>query len=262
MLMGRKNMANPLFDLSGRVALVTGSSQGIGLGIARGLAQSGARVVLNGRNLEKLLAAQTILRGEGLSVDMQAFDVTVKAAVTAAVDQIEREIGPIDILVNNAGIQRRAPFVEFSEETWHEIIASNIDGVFFPAQAVAARMIARQRGKIINICSVMSELGRPNIVPYTATKGAVKMMTKGMCAELGKYNIQVNGIGPGYIKTELNQALLDDEKFFNWVCTRTPAGRWADIDELAGAAIFLASDASNYVNGQILMVDGGMTAAV
>ncbi len=255
-------MTNNLFDLSGRVAVVTGSSQGIGLGIARGLAQAGAHVVLNGRDREKLQSAANTLEKEGLKVSAKAFDVTRKADVVTAIDEIENEIGPIHVLVNNAGIQRRAAFQDYPEETWHEIISANIDGVFFPAQAVSARMISRKRGKIINICSVMSELGRANIVPYTATKGAVKMMTKGMCAELAKYNIQVNGIGPGYVKTVLNQALLDDKVFYDWVCARTPAGRWAETEEIAGTAVFLASDAANYVNGQVIMVDGGMTSAV
>ena len=255
-------MHNSLFDLSGRIAVVTGSSQGIGLAIARGLGHAGAHVILNGRNMAKLDSAKDLLLKEGVNVSAKAFDVTQKAAVVSAIDEIERDIGPIRILVNNAGIQRRAPFQDFPEETWREIIAGNIDGVFFPAQAVSARMIQRKGGKIINICSVMSELGRANIVPYTATKGAVKMMTKGMCAELAKHNIQINGIGPGYVKTVLNQALLDDKAFFDWVCARTPAGRWAETDEIAGTAVFLASDAANYVNGQVIMVDGGMTSAV
>jgi gluconate 5-dehydrogenase len=251
-----------LFDLSGKVALVTGSTAGIGYGIARGLAGAGAQVILNGRRADKLADAKARLQQEGLQVLEAAFDVTDRQSVVAAVDTIEREAGPIAILVNNAGIQRRGPFESFPEETWREIMAANLDSVFFVAQAVGGRMIARKSGKIINICSVASELGRPTIVPYAATKGAVKMMTKGMCAEWAKHNVQVNGIGPGYIKTELNQALIADEKFSEWVCARTPAGRWAEIEELAGAAIFLASEAANYVNGHVLYVDGGMTAVV
>jgi gluconate 5-dehydrogenase len=251
-----------LFDLSGKVALVTGSTAGIGYGIARGLAGAGAKVILNGRRADKLADAKARLQQEGLQVLEAAFDVTDRQSVVAAVDTIEREAGPIAILVNNAGIQRRGPFESFPEETWREIMAANLDSVFFVAQAVGGRMIARKSGKIINICSVASELGRPTIVPYAATKGAVKMMTKGMCAEWAKHNVQVNGIGPGYIKTELNQALIADEKFSEWVCARTPAGRWAEIEELAGAAIFLASEAANYVNGHVLYVDGGMTAVV
>jgi gluconate 5-dehydrogenase len=251
-----------LFDLSGKVALVTGSTAGIGYGIARGLAGAGAKVILNGRRADKLAEAKVRLQQDGLQVLEAAFDVTDRQSVVAAVDKIEREAGPIAILVNNAGIQRRGPFESFPEDTWQEIMAANLDSVFFVAQAVGSRMIARKSGKIINICSVASELGRPTIIPYAATKGAVKMMTKGMCAEWAKHNVQINGIGPGYIKTELNQALLADEKFSEWVCARTPAGRWADIEELAGAAIFLASEAANYVNGHILYVDGGMTAVV
>ena len=252
----------PLFDLSGRIALVTGSSQGIGLALARGLAEAGAKVVLNGRDKAKLDAARAALAKDKLAVTHASFDVADRKAVVAAVAHIEDTVGPIDILVNNAGIQRRGAFEDFSEATWLEIFSANVHGPFNVAQAVGARMVARQRGKIINICSVTSELGRATIIPYTATKGALKMMTRGMCAEWGKHNIQINGIGPGYIKTELNKALLDDEKFTAWVCARTPAGRWAETSELAGACIFLASDASSYVNGHILYVDGGMTAAV
>ena len=255
-------VAHPLFDLSGRVALVTGSSQGIGLALARGLAQAGAHVVLNGRDAAKLDAAAALLKSEGHKASVVAFDVTDRAAVTAGVERIETRMGPIDILVNNAGIQRRGPFEDFSEDTWHEIFNTNVHAVFHVAQAVGKRMVARKRGKIINICSVTSELGRASIVPYTATKGAVKMMTKGMCAEWAKHNVQVNGIGPGYFKTELNMALIADEKFNAWVSARTPAGRWGETPELAGACVFLASDASSYVNGHIIYVDGGMTAAV
>ncbi len=257
-------MPNPFarFDLSNRVALVTGSSQGLGLAIAKGLGEAGARVILNGRDADKLEKAQREFEGQGIAAKIASFDVTERDAVVAAVAAVERDIGPIDILVNNAGIQRRAPLVDYPLETWREILKANLDSVFFVAQAVGAHMVRRQRGKIINICSVQSELGRPSIVPYTATKGAVKMMTKGMCAEWGKHNIQVNGIGPGYFKTPLNQALVDDPQFSAWLCARTPAGRWGDVEELMGAAIFLASDASNFVNGHILYVDGGMTAVV
>jgi gluconate 5-dehydrogenase len=251
-----------LFDLTGRIALVTGSSQGIGLAIARGLGEAGARIVLNGRRQAKLDAAASDLRRAELDPLTWAFDVTEQAAVVAAVERIESDIGPIDILVNNAGIQRRAPFEEFKGEVWHEILGANLHSAFYVSQAVGRRMLKRKRGKIINICSVASELGRPTIVPYAATKGGLKMMTKGLAAEWAKHNIQVNGIGPGYIKTELNIPLMEDEKFSAWVCARTPAGRWAEVDELIGAAVFLASDASNYVNGHILYVDGGMSSAV
>jgi gluconate 5-dehydrogenase len=255
-------MASNLFDLTGRVALITGSSQGIGLALARGLAEADAKVVLNGRDRGKLESAAAALKDAGLSADLAAFDVADPAASAQAIARIEADVGPIDILVNNAGIQRRAPFVEFREQDYRDISRTNIDGVFFVTQAVARGMIERKRGKIINICSVTSELGRPTIVPYTTTKGAVKMMTRGLAAELGRHNIQVNGIGPGYIETELNTALISDKAFSSWVESRTPAGRWGKVEELVGAAIFLASPASNYVNGHILYVDGGMTASV
>jgi len=248
-----------MFDLTGRLALVTGSSRGIGRAIAEGYAAAGARVLINGRDAAAIDAA---VKAIGKSAIAAPFDVTSKAAIEAEVEKIEKDIGPIDILVNNAGMQQRAPFVDFPEEGWRKVIATNLDSVFFVTQAVARRMIARQRGKIVNICSVMSELGRPTIAPYTASKGAVKMLTKAMCAEFAKFGITANGISPGYFGTELNTALMADEKFSAWVCARTPAGRWGRVEELQGAAIFLASDASSFVNGHILFVDGGMTAVV
>jgi gluconate 5-dehydrogenase len=248
-----------MFDLTGRLALVTGSSRGIGRAIAEGYAAAGARVLINGRDAAAIDAA---VKAIGKSAIAAPFDVTSKAAIEAAVEKIEKDIGRIDILVNNAGMQQRAPFVDFPEEGWRKVIATNLDSVFFVTQAVARRMIARQRGKIVNICSVMSELGRPTIAPYTASKGAVKMLTKAMCAEFAKFGITANGISPGYFGTELNTALMADEKFSAWVCARTPAGRWGRVEELQGAAIFLASDASSFVNGHILFVDGGMTAVV
>lgn len=250
------------FRLDGRLALVTGSSAGIGLALARGLAQAGARVVLNGRDAQRLAQARDALRGEGLAAEASGFDVADRAAVDAAVDAIEREFGPIEILVNNAGIQRRAPFVDFAAADWDELMRTNLDAVFHVAQAVARRMLPRGRGRIINICSVMSELGRPGIVPYTASKGAVKMLTKGMAVDLGPSGITVNGIGPGYFKTELNRKLIDDAAFSGWLVGRTPLRRWGEVEELAGAAVFLASDAARFVNGHILYVDGGLTASV
>ncbi len=251
-----------LFDLTGRLALITGSSQGIGLALARGLGQAGARIVVNGRDAEKLERARTQLADEGIAAFAAPFDVTERGATIDAVAAIERDIAPIDILANNAGIQRRSPFESFPEETWREIMAANLDGVFHVTQAVGARMLARRRGRIINICSVASELGRATIVPYAATKGAVRQMTRGLCAEWAARNIQINAIAPGYIGTELNRALIDDRAFSEWVCKRTPAGRWGDVDELAGAAIFLASDAASYVNGHVLYVDGGLSTSV
>lgn len=250
------------FDLSGRRALVTGSGQGIGLALARALGSAGARVVLNGRDTAKLDRAAATLQAEGIASDIAAFDVTDRKAVAAGVDHVEAAFGPIDILVNNAGIQRRMPLEDFPEETWHELVRTNLDSVFYVAQAVARHMIPRKSGKIINICSVQSELGRPGIAPYTATKGAVKMLTKGMCADWAKHGLQINGLGPGYFVTELTKPLVDNKDFSDWLCTRTPAGRWGDVEELGGAAIFLASAASNFVNGQVLYVDGGLTSVV
>ncbi|WP_280155952.1 glucose 1-dehydrogenase [Piscinibacter sp. XHJ-5] len=250
------------FDLHGRIALITGSSAGIGLALARGLAGAGATVVLNGRDEGRLERAARALRNEGADVHAVAFDVTSGEAATAAVSRIEREIGAIDILVNNAGMQRRAPLQDFPEAHWHELMRTNVDSVFVVGQAVARHMIARRRGKIINICSVQSELGRPNIAPYTASKGAVKMLTKGMAIDWGQYGIQVNGLGPGYFKTELTQALVEDEQFTQWLIGRTPSRRWGDVEDLVGAAVFLASDASGFVNGHILYVDGGVTATL
>ncbi|MEY4748748.1 MAG: hypothetical protein RIQ60_962 [Pseudomonadota bacterium] len=255
-------MNHPLFDLSGRTALITGSSKGIGYAIAGALASAGARVVLNARDTAKLAAARDALAAGGFEVHTAAFDVTDAAAVQAGVQQIEDSVGPIDILVNNAGMQHRTPFAEFPLEAWHRITTTNIDSVFLVGQAVAQRMIPRSAGKIINVCSVQSELGRPGIAPYTATKGAVKMLTKGMAIDLGKHGIQVNGLGPGYFKTELTQALVADAAFTAWLSNRTPAGRWGEVSELAGAAIFLASPGASFVNGHILYVDGGITAGL
>jgi gluconate 5-dehydrogenase len=248
------------FRLDGRLAFVTGSSAGIGLGLARGLAQAGASLVLNGRDDAKLQATAKTLRNEGFDVHTRAFDVTDADAVKANVDGIEHEIGPIDILINNAGIQRRAPLHEFSHQDWHDLMQTNLDSVFFVGQAVAQHMIKRHKGRIINICSVQSELGRPGISPYMASKGALKMLTKGMAIDWGPLGLNVNGIGPGYFKTELNDKLVNDATFSAWLTNRTPSRRWGDVEELAGAAVFLASDASTFVNGHILYVDGGVTA--
>lgn len=255
-------MSVSLFDLTGRRALVTGSSRGIGLALARGLAAAGASLVLNGRDRAALERAAEELRRADRSVAVAPFDATDGASVRAAVERIERDVGPIDILVNNAGMQRRMPLEDYPEEMWREIVRTNLDSVFLVGQAVARHMIERRRGKIINVCSVQSELGRPTIAPYAATKGGVKMLTKGMAIDWGKYNIQVNGLGPGYFKTELNAALVADEAFTGWLLARTPLKRWGEVDELIGAAIFLASPASDFVTGHILYVDGGVTASL
>jgi gluconate 5-dehydrogenase len=256
------NQALKMFDLSGRTALVTGSSAGIGYALAGGLAAAGATIVLNARNGDKLETAAHRLRDAGAAVHTANFDVTSAEAVTGAIDVIERDIGAIDILVNNAGMQRRAPLEDFEKTQWDELMRTNVDSVFLVGQAVARRMIPRKHGKIINVCSVQSELGRPNIAPYTASKGAVKMLTKGMAIDWGQYGIQVNGLGPGYFKTELTEALTKNEEFCSWLMARTPSRRWGDVEDLVGAAIFLASEASNFVNGHILYVDGGVTATL
>ncbi|CAH1671569.1 5-keto-D-gluconate 5-reductase [Hyphomicrobiales bacterium] len=255
-------MSLSLFSLEGKIALVTGSGQGIGLALAEGLSDAGAHVVLNGRDRAKLERARQALAAAGRKASVAAFDVTDQKAVEAGIAMIEAEIGPIDILINNAGMQKRAPITEFPVEGWHEVMNTNLHSVFYVTQAVTKRMVPRKRGKIISIGSVMSELGRATIIPYTASKGAVKMMTRGLAAELGKHNIQANAIGPGYFATEINAALIADETFSNWVSSRTPAGRWGETKELVGAAIFLSSAASDYVNGHLLMVDGGLTAVV
>jgi gluconate 5-dehydrogenase len=251
-----------MFDLSGRRALVTGSSAGIGYALAKGLAAAGAEVILNARREAPLTEAVSRLNAEGAVAHAARFDVTSATDVEAAIERIEREIGAIDILVNNAGMQRRAPLEQFSHAQWEELMKTNVDSVFLVGQAVARHMIERKRGKIINICSVQSELGRPNIAAYMASKGAVKMLTKGMAIDWGQHGIQVNGLGPGYFKTELTEALVKDEAFSNWLIGRTPSRRWGDVEDLVGAAVFLASGASNFVNGHILYVDGGVTATL
>jgi gluconate 5-dehydrogenase len=250
-----------LFNLSGKRALITGSSQGIGYGLAQGLAEAGAEIILNGRDIAKLSNAAAKLRALGHKIHEAPFDVTSQSEVAAAIEKIEAQ-GPIDILFNNAGMQFRAALEDYPLEKFQELFRVNVESVFIVAQAVARHMIKRGHGKIINISSVQSELGRPTIAPYTATKGAVKMLTKGMCADWAKYGIQVNAIGPGYFKTELNKALVENPEFSSWLEKRTPAGRWGNPEELAGAAIFLASDASSFINGHILYVDGGITSVL
>lgn len=255
-------MPSPLFNLAGRLALITGSSQGIGFALARGLAEHGASVVLNGRDAGKTGAAVDRLREAGLDAHAALFDVTDSGAVAAEIDRIEAVIGAIDILINNAGLQFRAPLEDFPEEQWERLFRTNVSGAFHAGKAVARHMIARRRGKIINIGSVQSELARPNIAPYTATKGAIRNLTRGMCADWARHGLQINAIAPGYFRTEMNQALVDNAEFSAWLEKRTPAGRWGNVDELVGAAVFLASDASSFVNGHTLYVDGGMTASV
>ena len=252
----------PLFSLEGRLALVTGSGQGIGYALARGLAEHGAAVVLNGRSADKIEKAAATLRDEGFAVHSTIFDVVDPKAVEAGVADVEEKIGAIDILVNNAGIQFRTPLEDFPDDKWQLLLQTNVTGVFNVGKAVARRMIPRGKGKIINVASVQSELARPGIAPYTATKGAVKNLTRGMCTDWAKHGLQVNAIAPGYFRTELTQALVDDPEFSAWLAKRTPAGRWGDVQELIGAAVFLASDASSFVNGHVLYVDGGITVSL
>jgi gluconate 5-dehydrogenase len=248
------------FSLKGRLALITGSSAGIGLALAGGLAAAGAEVVINGRSPDKVSEAVAALRAGGHSVHESVFDVGDAAAVDAEIARIEAQAGPISILINNAGIQRRGPLEDFELETWRELMRTNLDGVFIVARAVARQMKQRKQGSIINICSVQSELGRPTIAPYTASKGGVKMLTKGMAIDWGQHGIRVNGLGPGYFATELNAALVADQAFSTWLADRTPLGRWGEVEELIGAAVFLASDAASFVTGHVLYVDGGVTA--
>lgn len=251
-----------LFNLKGKTALITGSGSGIGFALAKGLAGAGAKIILNGRNETKLEVAKTKLEELGAAVSLLIFDVTHSEAVKNTIGNYETNIGPIDILVNNAGINIRGAFEDFNETDWKKVLDTNINGAMNVSQAVAPFMIQRKAGKIINICSMQSELGRPSVVPYAVSKGGIKMLTKALCAEWAKHNIQVNGIGPGYFETELTQPLKNDPEFDQWLRKRTPANRWGNPEELVGAAVFLASDAGNYVNGHILYVDGGLLASV
>ena len=247
-----------LFDLTGKRALITGSSQGIGLALAQGLVAAGAQVVLNGRDAGKLAQAQALVPG----AMVLPFDATEHGAVRAAVDGFEASNGAIDILVNNAGMQHRGPLEDFPEDAFQRLLQTNIASVFNVGQACARHMIARGAGKIINIASVQTALARPGIAPYTATKGAVGNLTKGMATDWAKHGLQCNAIAPGYFETPLNAALVADPAFTTWLEKRTPAGRWGRVEELVGACVFLASPASSFVNGHILYVDGGITASL
>jgi gluconate 5-dehydrogenase len=242
--------------------LVTGGGSGIGLGIALGLAGAGAEVVIVGRDEAKLAAAAETIGAKGGKAAPVAADLTDRAAVAGLPERIERGHGPIAILVNNAGIQHRAPFTEFPADAWDGIMATHLSGAFLLTQGVARGMIARRAGKIINTLSVNAQLGRANIVPYSTAKGGLQMMTRGLAVELAPFNIQVNGIAPGYIRTELNRALQDDAEFSAWAERRTPAGRWGEPRDIAGTAVFLASSASDFVTGQTIFVDGGVTISV
>lgn len=251
-----------LFDLKGKTALITGASGGLGLVMAKGLAAQGCKIILNGRNQAKLDEAVAGLTAGGFEAEGYVFDVADSADVDNAVSQMKQKGREIDILVNNAGIQFRAPLEDFPEAEWDRILDINLKGAFIMAKAVVKNMIARGSGKIINIGSLQSELGRATIAPYAASKGGIKMLTRAMATEWAKYNIQVNAIGPGYFKSEMTKPLYENKEFDAWLCNRTPAGRWGNTDELVGTLIFLASDASSFVNGQIIFVDGGITACI
>ena len=255
-------MSLSLFDLKGRTALVTGSCRGLGRAIAEGMAKAGARIVVNGTDPARVETAVGELRAAGLAAEGAAFDVTDEAAIVKAFEEFDQAGIEIDILVNNAGIQVRKPLVEFSSADWRKVIETNLTSAFIIGREAAKRMIPRKRGKIVNIASLASELARPTIAPYTAAKAGIKNLTKSMAVEWAVSGIQANAIGPGYMLTDMNQALMSNTDFNNWLMSRVPAKRWGNPDELVGAAIFLASPASNYINGQTIYVDGGMLAAM
>jgi len=255
-------MSDPLFNLEGKSALITGSSGGLGKVLAEGLARNRVRVIINGRNPDKVQQVVREFSLKGYAVSGSAFDVTSSTEINIAVQKIIAETGVPDILVNNAGINPRYPLEDFPEEEWDAVVNTNLKSAFLVSKAFAKGMIKRKSGKIINICSLQSELGRKSIAPYAASKGGLKMLTRSMATEWARHNIQVNGIGPGYYKTDMTKALYEDREFAAWLCNRTPAGRWGDPEELIGPLLFLSSEASGFVNGQLLFVDGGITAAL
>lgn len=253
-----------LFDISGRVAVVTGSSRGIGRSIAEGLAEAGAIVVLNGMNSDRLQAtrAEFVERFGAGRVFARAFDVTDAAAVAAGIDWVEAEVGPVRILVNNAGVQHRVPLLDLDVADWERVMTTNLTSAFLVGREVARRMIPRGEGKIINVASVQTDLARPTIAPYTVSKGGLRNLTRAMTAEWAAHGLQVNAIAPGYIHTAMTQNLVDDEVFNEWILGRTPAHRWGTVADLVGPAVWLAGDGSNFVNGQVVFIDGGMTVVV
>jgi gluconate 5-dehydrogenase len=255
-------MTNPLFDLSGRVALITGSSRGLGRAMAEGLAQAGARVIINGTDAARVQATVDELLAAGREAEGLAFDITDEAAVLRAFEGLDQRGVAVDILVNNAGIQLRKPIIELTTAEWHRVIDTNLTSAFVIGREAGKRMVARKRGKIINIGSLTSDLARATVAPYTVAKGGVKMLTRAMAAEWAEHGIQANAIGPGYMVTDMNQALIDNPAFDAWVKGRAPAKRWGLPQELAGVAVFLAAPASDYINGQIIYVDGGFSAVL
>jgi gluconate 5-dehydrogenase len=262
-MMNKSNMkAEKLFNLKGKIALITGSTGGLGSLFAKGLAENGCRVVLNSRSKEKVEEQIMEFKTLGYNAHGVAFDVTNSEEINSGIQQIKEEIGTINILINNAGINLRAPLEDFDDADWDKVIGINLTGVFKVSKAVVKGMIEKRSGKIINIGSMQSELGRSTIAPYAASKGGVKMLTKGMATDWAKYNIQINAIGPGYFKTDMTKPLWENPDFDKWLCSRTPSNRWGNAEELLGALIFLASDASSYVNGQMIYVDGGLLATI
>jgi gluconate 5-dehydrogenase len=255
-------MSTTLFDLSGKTALVTGSSRGLGRAMAEGLARAGAKVIINGTNTARIDEVVSAMRADGLAAEGVAFDVTDEPAITAAFDRFDGEGTEIDILVNNAGIQFRKPIIEYATDEWRRIIETNLTSVFVVSREAAKRMLPRGSGKVVNIGSVTTEFARPTIAPYTTSKGGIKMLTRAMAAEWSPSGIQANAIAPGYMITDMNEALMSNPTFDSWVKSRTPARRWGKPEELVGAAVFLSSAASDYVSGQIIYVDGGMTAVL
>jgi len=253
-----------LFDLTGRVALVTGSSRGIGSSLARALADAGATVVLNGVNEERLKEAEAALAADFPPgrVHSIAFDVTDGGAAARSIAWIEENVGPLEVLVNNAGIQHRVPMLDLDVTDWDRVLSTDLTSAFLVGREAARHMIPRGHGKIINICSVQADLARPTIAPYVAAKGGLRNLTRAMTAEWAGSGLQVNAIAPGYIHTEMTQNLVDDEEFNSWILGRTPAHRWGTVQDLAGPVVWLASDGSNFVNGQTIFIDGGMTVVV
>lgn len=252
-----------LFDLKGKRALVTGGTHGLGMAMAMGLAEAGAELIINGTTPEKMDAALEEYQKAGYKVHGFLFDVTDDESAAHFVDHIEQEIGPIDILVNNAGIIKRVPLKDMPTEDYRKVIDVDLVGPFIMAKHVVNHMIKRKAGKIINICSMMSELGRDTVGAYAAAKGGLKMLTRNMATEWARYNIQTNGIGPGYFATSQTAPIrVDGHPFNDFIIQRTPAGRWGNPEDLAGTAVFLASKASDFVNGQIVYVDGGILATI
>ena len=255
-------MSNPLFDLTGRTALVTGSSRGLGRAMAEGLGNAGAKVIVNGTDAARVATTVEELRAAGLQAEACAFDITDEAAIVRSFNDFDARGVAIDILVNNAGIQLRKPMVDLTTAEWQRVIDTNLTSAFVIGREAGRRMVARKQGKIINIGSLTSDLARATVAPYTVAKGGVKMLTRAMAAEWAEHGIQANAIGPGYMVTDMNQALIDNPAFDAWVKGRAPAKRWGLPQELAGVAVFLASPASNYINGQIIYVDGGFSAVL